>query len=116
MYRFLNGPENPSRVDELRGYNSEPEITVPFEAKFELRKPAPKIPIKCKSMEDVLVSCNEHHELLTNTCQAEDILGAELENISPSCWKKWRDLFQTEKDRYSFYDELYNKKYITDRY
>lgn len=111
-------PEQPSWVSNFRGYHSEPCFPIPFEEKFTLAKTPNlkngmrEIKEKYMSMEDIYLGKTDYPELVTGVLSDSNLSSYA---INDSMLDSWNTIFEMEKKRFSFFDELFAQGYIVDR-
>lgn len=111
--------DKPCRVYKLRGYHSEPDLSLPFEEKFYGRSSfvdegddaPPKLGQKYVSCEDIYLSCKEHPELVRGVLSE---LKLQAYTVDDNMKKSWWELYELEKKRFSFFDELFTMGHVVD--
>ncbi|CAG7718727.1 unnamed protein product [Allacma fusca] len=111
-FRLEQRPQEIALVHELRGYCSEPEMIIPCWEKFEFKQKKSTLPLKAASTEDLKLCFKPAEELLKECPYDEDDFKEIC--IAPSTWNKLYKLYEMERNRFSFFDELYAMKYVTD--
>ncbi|ODN04702.1 Radial spoke head 10 B [Orchesella cincta] len=109
--------DEPSRVFKLRGYHSEPNLSLPFEDKFDTKIPTeegdfPKTPKKFVSCEDIVFCTGNEHPNLVRGVLSEIKLRSYA--IDDKAKTEWQEVVELEKKRFSFFDELFAMGYVVD--
>lgn len=111
----------PSRVFKLRGYHSEPDLSLPFEDKFDAMVDPPatdgvgylrKLGEKFVSCEDIAHFSGKEHPDLVRGVLSEVKLRSYA--IDENMMNSWKELYEWERKRYSFFDELFEMGYVVD--
>ncbi|CAL8131621.1 unnamed protein product [Orchesella dallaii] len=109
--------DEPSRVFKLRGYHSEPNLSLPFEDKFDPKYPTedgdfPKTLKKFVSCEDIVFCIGNEHPNLVRGVLSEIKLRSYA--IDEKAKTAWQEVVELEKKRFSFFDELFAMGYVVD--